>query len=128
AWSVVARGRMPTKRVPNVLARRDQFGNKERLEMKKIFEVEDIRQQMLARKATAILQNTLFSGAVLFEFKAEDFEHHTDAYMLVATAVGPIHGARPISKYGNQHRTDLIIEVQFKNKQDVEKAINIGFT
>ncbi|KAF7724407.1 hypothetical protein EC973_001071 [Apophysomyces ossiformis] len=109
--------------VPNVLNRKDQFGARERLETEIVWEEPEIAQKLLAQRATNILQNALFPNTVLFQFRAEDFTHHTDAYKLLEEKIGKIAGARPITKFGIQQRKDLIVEAKFASSMDTAKAI-----
>jgi hypothetical protein len=115
------------KKVPNVLSRKDQFGEKERFDSDTIWEEETIAQKIMAQRATAMIQNTLFMETVLFSFKASDFQHHTEAYKLVNDNVGEIISGIPITKYGNPQRNELIIEVKFCNPTDGTKAVKEGF-
>jgi hypothetical protein len=107
--------------------RKDQFGERERFDSDTIWEEETIAQKIMAQRATAMIQNTLFMETVLFSFKASDFQHHTEAYKLVNDNVGEIISGRPITKYGNPQRNELIIEVKFCDPTNGTKAVKEGF-
>ena len=130
SWSMVAaRGRSKVT-VPHSLNRKDSHGVNERLEHVVIYETPDIQQKWLTQRAAAILQNTLRPDTVVFEFQAKDFAHHTDAYKLLVQKLGPLegNGARPISRFGNSNRPELIIEVKFEEDATNVKAVTEGFT
>jgi hypothetical protein len=65
----------------------------------------------------------------LFTFHPADFEHPSEAYVMIQSQIGMINNVRrPISQMGFQQRSDLIIEVQFTKPEDRIKAINEGAT
>ncbi|KAF7720580.1 hypothetical protein EC973_007331 [Apophysomyces ossiformis] len=127
AWNLVAATGLQNV-VPSVLNRKDQFGTKEQLELETIWEEPEIAQKLLAQRATNIIQNALFPNTILFQFKADDFVHHTDAYKLLEEKIGKLAGARPITKFGIHQRKDLIVEAKFVSSADSTKAVKEGLT
>ncbi|ORX46350.1 hypothetical protein DM01DRAFT_1275115, partial [Hesseltinella vesiculosa] len=129
SWSAVVTKGRTNATVPRMLTRKSPLGQKERLEHSIIFETPDIQQKWLTQRAAAIIQNSLHPDTVLFELRANDFEHYTDAYRLLIEKIGPLkgNGARPISRFGNALKPELIIETKFETPELNKKAVTEGF-
>lgn len=128
SWSLVLRSGMENKRIPAALPKNDEFGNREKLDYKTIWEEPDIADKIIARKAAAILQCATYTEAVYFEFRKQDFDHYTDAYRLIEKELGRLKGVRRVTRYSHQTTTTLMVEVQFMYPADRKTAITKGLT
>lgn len=127
SWTtVVARGSSKKVFIPELVSKEDS--SKFKLVGSIMYEHEDLQVQMLARKATSIVQQALTSDSVLFSFPSAVFPHRTLAYAEIIKQCGPVDGVRPISLYGNRGGAsgNLLVEAKFSNPADTTKAINDG--
>ncbi|KAL9539061.1 hypothetical protein MBANPS3_010494, partial [Mucor bainieri] len=93
-----------------------------------IYEHDDLRVEVLTRKAAAILQQALTHGSVLFTFPNKTFDHRTEAYRLIKTQISPLVQFRPLSLYHQKSSSDLLLEAKFDNSEDAQLAISHGIT
>lgn len=84
--------------------------------------------KLTAQRAASIIQQALHPNTVLFTFDSGLFIDRVEAYHLIQKEIGHVKGFRPISRYGNQRRQELIIDAKFREKKDAKKAIRIGLT
>jgi hypothetical protein len=126
-WTtVVARG--ASKKVMLAPARRNVDHSAIPLIGEVLFEDEGLKSEILLRKATAIVQQALSSGSVLFSFPGKLFEDRTDAYKVIQDQVAADVEFRPISAWRQHAGGDLWIEATFGIKADATKAVNAGVT
>ncbi|KAK4520191.1 uncharacterized protein ATC70_008438 [Mucor velutinosus] len=87
SWiQVLSRGQ--SKKVINAQPQRakdDQF----QLVPEVLYEHDDLKAEVLTRKAAAILQQALTPGSVLFTFPSKTFAHRTEAYRLIKEQIFP---------------------------------------
>ncbi|GAA5794782.1 hypothetical protein HPULCUR_000129 [Helicostylum pulchrum] len=93
-----------------------------------VFEHEDLNKQILARKASAILQQALTPGTVLFSFPKKLFKVYTDAYVAIKNQIGKISGCIPISHYNSKQIAESLVEIKFQDPSHVDLAISKGVT
>jgi hypothetical protein len=93
-----------------------------------LYEDEDLKSEILVRKATAIVQQALSSGSVLFSFPGKLFGDRVDAYKVIQHQIGANVQFRPISTWRENTGGDLLVEATFKAKTDALKAVNLGVT
>lgn len=93
-----------------------------------LFEDADLKGQVLAAKAKAIIQQALTSGSVLFSFAKGIFTSRFDAYRLIQSQVSSNVEFRPISLYDNRSDGSLLIEALFDDVEDANKAMTSGVT
>ncbi|KAK4518753.1 ubiquinol-cytochrome c reductase core subunit 1 [Mucor velutinosus] len=93
-----------------------------------MFEHEDLKAEVLTRKATAILQQALTPGSVLFTFPNKLFVHRTTAYRLIQEQIAASVQFRPLSLYHQKSTGDLLVEAKFDSPEDAKRAINNGIT
>ncbi|CDS10926.1 hypothetical protein LRAMOSA11412 [Lichtheimia ramosa] len=91
-----------------------------------LYEHPDFQDQQLARKAAAIVRQSLTPEAVLFSFPPNTFAHRTDAYKAIENQVGPLDGVRPLSLYDVRARGNLLIEAKFQTPEHIQEAIKTG--
>lgn len=85
-------------------------GDKFKLIPEVLYEHEDLKAEVLTRKAAAILQNALTPGSVLFTFPNKTFDHRTEAYHLIKEQVFPLVQFRPLSLYNQEGIRDLLLD------------------
>ncbi|KAK4519254.1 uncharacterized protein ATC70_009486 [Mucor velutinosus] len=126
SWvKVLSRGL--SKKVTNAQPQRakdDQF----KLIPEVLYEHKDLKAEVLTRKATAILQQDLTPGSVLFTFPSKTFEHRTAAYRLIKEQISPLAQFRPLSLYHQKANGDLLLEAKFDNFEAAKLAISHGIT
>lgn len=131
SWTtVVSRGvskRVITPRFQN----KQKNGNDGDIKLisKVIYEDADLKDQLVARKATALVQQALTPGSVLFSFPASLFKHRTDAYDEIVKQCGATvddGGLRCISQYGQRTTGDLMVEALFASAEGTHKALSAG--
>ena len=93
-----------------------------------LFEDDDLKSQILASKAMAIVQQALTSGSVLFSFRKGLFADRVDAYKTIQTQVSSLVEFRPLSVYDDKNDGSLLIEAKFEEVEDANKAMTIGVT
>jgi hypothetical protein len=127
SWTtIVARG--ASKKVLVTPARRNVDSSSIPLVGEVIFEDDDLKSEILVRKATAIVQQALSSGSVLFSFPGRLFGDRVDAYKVIQEQVGANVQFRPISTWRENAGGDLLVEATFKAKVDATKAVSDGVT
>lgn len=127
AWSVVAaRGaNLKVISTPRPAANVDA---KYKLVPTVIYEDEDIKDEIITRKATDIVQQALTPGSVLFSFPSALFQHRTEAYDTIQKEVSNAVQFRTLSLYRQKPGGDMLIEAKFEQKEDVLKAVEKGIT
>lgn len=93
-----------------------------------LFEDDDLKSQILASKAMAIVQQALTSGSVLFSFRKGIFGDRVDAYKAIQAQVSPLVEFRPLSIYDDKNDGSLLIEAKFEEVNDANKAMTTGVT
>jgi len=93
-----------------------------------MYEDDDLKSQILANKAMAIVQQALTSGSVLFSFRKGIFGDRVDAYKAIQVQVSPLVEFRPLSVYDEKNDGSLLIEAKFEEVEDAHKALNAGVT
>ncbi|OAD04160.1 CCHC-type zinc finger transcription factor [Mucor lusitanicus CBS 277.49] len=93
-----------------------------------LYEDDDLKGQILASKAMAIVQQALTSGSVLFSFRKGIFGDRVDAYKAIQVQVSPLVEFRPLSVYDEKNDGSLLIEAKFEEVEDAHKALNTGVT
>jgi hypothetical protein len=78
------------------------------------------------RKATAIVQQALSSGSVLFSFPGKLFSDRVDAYKVIEEQVGANVEFRPFSTWRENAGGDLLVEATFESKANATKAVDVG--
>ncbi|CAO3645532.1 unnamed protein product [Mucor hiemalis] len=92
-----------------------------------MFQHEDLRQQELARRANAIVEQALTPGSVLFSFPAGTFASRTEAYNIIEANIGVTDGFRCLNLYQRKFTGGLLIEAKFVSPLDATKAVVSGF-
>jgi hypothetical protein len=127
SWTtVVARGSSKRVITPSFAAKKSNADI--RLSSKVIFEHDGLKEQLLARKATAIVQQALTPGSVLFSFPSSLFKHRGDAYMAIQEQCGEVIGVCPVSLYGARATDELLVEAKFAQAESSVKALTMGIT
>jgi hypothetical protein len=127
SWTtIVARG--ASKKVLVTPGRRNVDSSSIPLVGEVIFEDDDLKSEILVRKATAIVQQALSSGSVLFSFPGRLFGDRVDAYKVIQEQVGANVQFRPISTWRENAGGDLLVEATFKAKVEATKAVSDGVT
>ena len=93
-----------------------------------LYEDDDLKGQILASKAMAIVQQALTSGSVLFSFRKGLFGDRVDAYKTIQQQVSPLVEFRPLSVYDDRNDGSLLIEAKFEEVEAASKALNTGVT
>ena len=93
-----------------------------------LFEDDDLKGQLLASKAMAIIQQSLSSGSVLFFFQKTLFGDRVDAYKLIQERISPKVEFRPLSLYDARDDGSLLIEAKFTDALCAKRAILEGVT
>ena len=93
-----------------------------------LYEDDDLKGQILASKAMAIVQQALTSGSVLFSFRKGLFGDRVDAYKTIQQQVSPLVEFRPLSVYDDRNDGSLLTEARFEVVEAASKALNIGVT
>lgn len=106
-WTtVVSRGASKLVITPKFPSKRNNGNSSEMmLNATVIYQDEDLKDQLLARKATALVQQALTPGSVLFCFPANLFKDRTEAYDEIVEQCGNVvgdGGLRTISEYGKR--------------------------
>jgi hypothetical protein len=91
-----------------------------------LYEDEGLKSEILLRKATAIVQQALSSGSVLFSFPGKLFGDRTDAYKSIQDQIAAEVEFRPISTWRQNAGGDLLVEAKFDSKAAATKAVNEG--
>jgi hypothetical protein len=127
SWTtVVARG--ASKKVPLTPGRRNVDNSAVPLVGEVIFEDDDLKSELLVRKAAALVEQALCSSSVLFSFPGKLFGDRTDAYKVIEEQVGANVDFRHISSRRASAGGDLLVEANFDSKADATKAVNDGVT
>jgi hypothetical protein len=93
-----------------------------------LYEDGDLKHQILASKAMAIVQQALTSGSVLFSFGRGIFGDRIEAYKMIQSQISAEVEFRPISLYDNKDDGSLLIEAKFDRLEDASVAMNSGVT
>ena len=89
---------------------------------------DDLKGQILASKAMAIIQQSLSSGSVLFSFQKTLFSDRVAAYKLIQEQISHDVEFRPLSLYDSRDDGSLLIEAKFTNVDHAMKAMQEGVT
>ncbi|KAI7878988.1 uncharacterized protein EV154DRAFT_394039, partial [Mucor mucedo] len=95
---------------------------------KVIYQSEDLDCFIRMQKAIEIVRQALTTDSALFSIPASLIQHRTEAYKLIQSQCGSVHGFRPISNYGSSLDGDHLIEVKFVDDSSFDKAIFTGVT
>jgi hypothetical protein len=124
SWTtIVARG--ASKKVLVTPGRRNVDNSAIPLVGEVIFEDDDLKSEILVRKATALVKQAISSGSVLFSFRGKLFADRFAAYKAIQDQINSKVQFRP-SAWGKTAGGDLLVEATFKLKSDALKAI--GFS
>ena len=93
-----------------------------------LYEDDDLKGQILASKAMAIIQQSLSSGSVLFSFQKTLFSDRVAAYKLIQEQISHDVEFRPLSLYDSRDDGSLLIEAKFANVDHAMKAMQEGVT
>ena len=93
-----------------------------------LYEDDDLKGQILASKAMAIIQQSLSSGSVLFSFQKTLFSDRVAAYKLIQEQISTDVEFRPLSLYDSRDDGSLLIEAKFANVDHAMKAMQEGVT
>ncbi|KAL7326113.1 hypothetical protein PS15p_208501 [Mucor circinelloides] len=93
-----------------------------------LYEHEDLKAEVLTRKANATLQQALTPGSVLFTFPNKTFDHRTAAYRVIQEQILANVQFRPLSLYHQKPNSDLLVEAKFDIVEDTKRAIHAGIT
>ncbi|KAL7330969.1 hypothetical protein PS15p_212266 [Mucor circinelloides] len=93
-----------------------------------LYEDDDLKGQILASKAMAIIQQSLSSGSVLFSFQKTLFSDRVAAYKLIQEQISHDVEFRPLSLYDSRDDGSLLIEAKFTNVDHAMKAMQEGVT
>ncbi|EPB83586.1 hypothetical protein HMPREF1544_09688 [Mucor circinelloides 1006PhL] len=93
-----------------------------------LYEDDDLKGQILASKAMAIIQQPLSSGSVLFSFQKTLFSDRVAAYKLIQEQISTDAEFRPLSLYDSRDDGSLLIEAKFANVDHALKAMQEGVT
>ncbi|KAG2194772.1 hypothetical protein INT47_012074 [Mucor saturninus] len=127
SWaSVTARG--TSQKVIRPLHVLNQKDSPFQPQSKVIYESDDLDYILRMQKATAIVKQALTPDSILFSFSASVISHQTEAYKLIESQCGAVHGFRPISNFGSNSNGDLLIEAKFVDDSGAEKAVSTGVT
>ncbi|KAG2189597.1 hypothetical protein INT46_008739 [Mucor plumbeus] len=91
-----------------------------------LYEDDDLKGQILASKAMAIIQQALTSGSVLFSFRKGLFGDRVDAYKVIQTQISSLVEFRPLSVYDDKNDGSLLLEAKFEQVEDANKALTDG--
>lgn len=91
-----------------------------------MYEDDDLKSQILASKAMAIVQQALTSGSVLFSFRKGIFGDRVDAYKAIQSQVSSKVEFRPLSDYDEKNDGSLLLEAKFEEASDANKALSEG--
>lgn len=91
-----------------------------------MYEDDDLKSQIVASKAMAIVQQALTSGSVLFSFRKGIFGDRVDAYKAIQAQVSPKVEFRPLSDYDDKNDGSLLLEAKFEEATAANKAMNEG--
>ncbi|KAI7873308.1 uncharacterized protein EV154DRAFT_430930, partial [Mucor mucedo] len=127
SWATIA-SLGKSKKVIRPLSVSNNMDSQFKLQSKVIYQNEVLDSIIRMQKATAIVKQALTPDSALFSFPASLIEHRTEAYELIETQCGPVHGFRAISNYGSSLNVDLLIEVRFVDDSSLDKAICTGVT
>ncbi|KAI8087070.1 hypothetical protein BDF21DRAFT_335784 [Thamnidium elegans] len=127
SWTTVVSRGLKTK-VPTPLQKVTTEGKRESYTTSVLFEDPDIAAYTRSQQVNSILQTSLAPKAVVFEFPASIFSHHTDAYKIIEEQLGPVHcnGFNPISRRDPRPSGNLIISTEFEDTMTIAKAISTG--
>jgi hypothetical protein len=125
SWTtVVARG--ASKKVPLTPGRRNVDNAAVPLVGEVIFEDDDLKSELLVRKAAALVEQALCSSSVLFSFPGKLFGDRTGAYKVIEEQIDTNVDFRHISSMRANAGGDLLVEANFDAKDDATKAVNDG--
>lgn len=93
-----------------------------------LFEDPEVSEFLRHQRALDIVNTALDPGAVIFSVPSRLFPHHTDAYKLVISQLGPVvcDCFNPVSLRGNRSLNDLVFYTKFREPAAREKALNTG--
>jgi hypothetical protein len=91
-----------------------------------LYEDDDLKGQILASKAMAIVQQSLSSGSVLFSFQKTLFADRVEAYKLIQEQISSKVEFRPLSLYDVRDDGSLLIEAKFTDTDHAKQAMMDG--
>lgn len=127
SWTTVVSRGLKTK-VPTPLRRITTEGKRDSYSTSVLYEDPEIAAYTRSQQVNSILQTSLAPKAVVFDFPASIFSHHTDAYKIIEEQLGPVHcnGFNPISRRDPRQSGNLIISTEFEDTMTIAKAISSG--
>ncbi|KAL7329742.1 hypothetical protein PS15p_204788 [Mucor circinelloides] len=93
-----------------------------------LYEHEGLKAKDLTCKDTAVLQQALTPGSVLFTFSNKTFDHLTAAYRVIQEQISANVQFRPLSLYHQKPNGHLLAEAKFDTVEDTKRAIHTGIT
>jgi hypothetical protein len=126
-WSTVARN-AATKRcfVPPIRGKVQNVDSP--LVPEILFEDENLKNELLVRKATAIIQQALTPGSVLFQFPSKLFGDRVDAYQVIEKQISANVDFLPLSCLASSTSGELLIEAKFVSADHAKLALETGVT
>ncbi|CEP14345.1 hypothetical protein [Parasitella parasitica] len=129
SWATVL-SRGLSKKVINTQTRRAVKAAKYQLVTEVLFENEDLKAEILTRKATAIIENAVDPNAVLFTFPKQtidEFDHYVDVYVAISEQLGTTKVQyRPLGLWHHRQDGEFLLQATFESKEVALKAINDG--
>ncbi|KAI7878989.1 uncharacterized protein EV154DRAFT_429205, partial [Mucor mucedo] len=127
SWATIT-SRSNSKKVVRPLSVPNNVDSQFKLQSKVIYQSEDLDCFIRMQKAIEIVRQALTPDSALFSIPASLIQHRTEAYKLIETQCGPVHGFRTISNYGSSLDGDHLIEVKLVDDSSFDKAIFTGVT
>jgi hypothetical protein len=93
-----------------------------------IFEDSELKAQIVAQKAMAIVQQALSSGSVLFSLPKGLFGDRFECYKIIQEQISRQVEFRPLSLYNQRSANELLIEAKFESVSDATTALKEGIT
>lgn len=93
-----------------------------------LFENENLKNELLVRKATAIIQQALTSDSVLFGFPSKLFGDRVEAYQLIEKQISVNVDFLPLSCLTTSTSGELLIAAKFDSAEHTRMALDRGVT
>lgn len=93
-----------------------------------LYEDENLKNELLVRKATAIIQQALTSDSVLFHFPGKLFGDRVEAYQLIENQISVNVDFLPLSCLTSSASGELLIEAKFDSAEHTRMALDGGIT